>query len=478
MKKASTLGAGCLIAFALPFAAAGVFAAVLAARGIARGQPWQEILFAIAFAIAFCGAGFGLMAGAIFGRGQIEKHEALEAAHPDQPWLWREEWANRRIPERSRSSAVTMWVLALIWNGISTPLALVVPRELQEGNRVAVVGFLFPIAGLFLILAAVQTTARAMRFKRSALLLDDLPVPVGGVLRGRVEVPIESDVFSRASSIVAHLTCINRTSDGDSTSESVKWQEEEEIETHQIHRTEKGIAIPLEFDVPADAVPSSERASSDMIVWRLTVDADLPGVDYNGSFEVPVFSGGQAPRLSARTRPRHPLTRPEVGSVRERATAAGLELYFPPFRARGVAIGLFIVTAFWTGVIILMLEVGAPLFFPIVFGLFDLLLLTLLLDLFFGTSTVIIDATRIQIRRRVLLYTSTVDLPHEAIADVNLKIGMQSTAGRATPYYDIQLLTTKDKKIDAGKYIRSKREAEWVAHRIRERLHRTQEVSS
>ena len=472
MKK-STLGAGCVFLFALPFAAAGVFAGVMAARAFAQGQPAQQVMFMFAFAVAFCGAGFGLMAAAIFGKGQVEKHAALEARHPNEPWLWREEWVTRRIPERSRTSAVTMWVLTLIWNGISTPLMFVVPDELRKGNHIALIGYLFPLAGLFLLVGAIRATARAIRFHQSALILDDVPVPVGGVLRGRVDIPISSDVFSRASSIVAHLTCIHRTSDSDSTSESVTWQEEDEIEAQEIRRTEKGIALPVEFEIPADATPSSERSSSDMMVWKVNVDADLPGIDYSGTFEVPVFkSGGQAgaPVLH-RTKPKKPLSPPDVETVRTRATPTGLELYFPPFRPRGVAIGTLIFTTIWIGAIVLMLKLGAPLIFPIFFGLFAFLLVLLLFDLFFGTSTVTIDGRRINIRRRVLLYRSEHDLPHEAVADVNLKIVMQSNGGRATPYYDIQVVTTSGKKITAGKYLRSKREAESLAARIRERLH-------
>jgi hypothetical protein len=438
---------------------------VLAARAIARGEPVQQVIAILAFAVAFCGAGFGLMAAGIWGKGRVEKEEALQARHPAQPWLWREEWASRRIPERSRSSAVTLWILALIWNAVSTPLLFVVPQELRDGNRLAVIGFLFPLAGIFLIVAAFGATARAIRFHQSALLLDEVPVPVGGVLRGRVEIPMAGDAFLRASSVVAHLTCLNRTSDSDSTTESVKWQEEDEIGRHEIQRSERGVAIPIEIELPEDAAASSERPSSDMIVWRLTVDADLPGIDYNGSFDVPVFRREGA--IAHRAKPRTPLTRPDVETVRERATPDGLEIHFPPFRARGVAYGTLVFTAIWIGAIALMLDLDAPLIFPIMFGLFAVLLVMIMLDLFFGTSTVSIDGERVTILRRLLLYRSSIDLPRDAVADVQLKIGMQTTAGRARPYYDIQLVTTRDRKITAGKFLRSKREAEWVAARIR-----------
>ncbi len=100
-----------------------------------------------------------------------------------------------------------------------------------------------------------------------------------------------------------------------------------------------------------------------------------------------------------------------------------------------------------------MLHVKTPLVFPVVFGLFGLLLVYVTLDLLFG-----------------LVHRSTLTLPHSAVSDIRLNIGMQTTAGRSQPYYDIELVMSRGKNISAGKYIRNKREAEWIAARMRARL--------
>jgi hypothetical protein len=58
-------------------------------------------------------------------------------------------------------------------------------------------------------------------------------------------------------------------------------------------------------------------------------------------------------------------------------------------------------------------------------------------------------------------------LGSDEIAEVTTRIGMQ--AGR-TPYYDLILVRKDGKRMPAGRGIRDKREAEWLAATMREAL--------
>ncbi len=237
-----------------------------------------------------------------------------------------------------------MWIFAIIWNAVSTPVLIFVPREFAAGNRLVIMALLFPLVGVVIIVAAVRETLRTLRFRRSSLLLDEVPVPIGGVLRGQVEVPGATDVLGKASSIAARLTCYSRTSDSESTSESVLWQEEMEIEPVELRRTEKGISIPIEFEIPEDAQSTDESDRSSQTIWRLRVDGDVPGIDYTATFDVPVFRSAGATLQRRSVAPR-PLKPPEERTVRERENSQVLELSFPPFRNPGVAIGTFFFTS-------------------------------------------------------------------------------------------------------------------------------------
>jgi hypothetical protein len=53
------------------------------------------------------------------------------------------------------------------------------------------------------------------------------------------------------------------------------------------------------------------------------------------------------------------------------------------------------------------------------------------------------------------------------IADVTIRIGMQAGS---TPYYDVVVLRKGRKKVVAGRSVRDKREAEWLAATIKRAL--------
>jgi hypothetical protein len=55
----------------------------------------------------------------------------------------------------------------------------------------------------------------------------------------------------------------------------------------------------------------------------------------------------------------------------------------------------------------------------------------------------------------------------DEIAEVTTRIGMQSGN---TPYYDLILVRKDGKRMSAGRSIRDKREAEWLAATMREAL--------
>jgi hypothetical protein len=224
------------------------------------------------------------------------------------------------------------------------------------------------------------------------------------------------------------------------------------------------------MDVPSEGQTTDTSNPARQIVWRLNVDADVPGVDYNATFDVPVFGAATdaAPPSVAR-----PVNPPPALTVVERKTADGLEIDFPPFRARGAAFGLLFFTAIWIGAIDLMIHIHTPFFFPIVFGLFGLLLVWITLDLFFGASAVRIAPDGINVHRSLLLFHSDRRISPDDIDDVRLKIGMQSTGGTGEPYYEIDIALKDGKSVTAGQYLRSKREAEWIASQIRAFTQRT-----
>ena len=217
---------GCVVLFLLPFAAVGVFATVQLMAAIGR-RDWPQAGFLSVFVLTFGGVGFGGIAAVLAGRRRAEEGLAREARHPEAPWLWREEWASRRIGDSSRGAMWGAWIFAALWNLISIPSAVMAVRAaLREGNHLAWIALLFPIVGVGLLAWAIRATARYRRYGVSTFELTTLPAALGHSLEGLVRTPRElrpNDGFQ------VTLSCIRQVTRGSgksrSTSESTLWQE-------------------------------------------------------------------------------------------------------------------------------------------------------------------------------------------------------------------------------------------------------------
>jgi hypothetical protein len=275
------------------------------------------------------------------------------------------------------------------------------------------------------------------------------------------------------------LTCIRRatTGSGDdrSTSETVLWQEEQQA-------AGAGVTIPVEFAIPADAAPCDPGMASDRTLWRLDVTADVLGIDYAASFEVPVF------RTAESTRPRTDAERamaarfgipagyqqPLGSPIQVSTTRRGVEIYYPRARNPGMAAGLTVFLGIWVAAIWATVHFDAPLIFPLVFGLFGVLLLIVVLDQWLTVTRVTAGDGAVTVATGWLLPRRERTLRAAEVMEVTTRIG--SEAGR-TPYYDVTLVTTAGKRVAAGGGIGDKREAEWLAGVIRRAVKREQESS-
>ncbi|MFO7762680.1 MAG: DUF3592 domain-containing protein [Wenzhouxiangellaceae bacterium] len=264
-----------------------------------RGMRWRELAFGMIFGLVLGGAGLGIMfASRRAGPGQKQIANRKEL-HPDEPWMWFDRW---RTPRISSQAGAPLWMalgFAVLWNLVSLPLAFVVPAEVAEGNRSALIGLLFPLIGVGLIVWAVREAIRHRRYGESVLELGAHPVPLGGRLHAVLTVPARLD----ARELQLRLACVQRYTSGTgrnrSTRERVLWHDERRAMT----RSGAGpgqTSARVEFDMPVDQPISSEENSRNRMIWRLTATADEPGVDYKAVFELPVFYTGNVRTPDAR----------------------------------------------------------------------------------------------------------------------------------------------------------------------------------
>ena len=186
------------------------------------------------------------------------------------------------------AALVIVWGFALFWYGFLALMASIVwARPPAQGARAPLaILAVFAAAGLLLLIFAVRSTWHRLRFGRSAFEMDDVPFRPGGWVGGIVHAPASLHVpaFSVA------LDCQEVWEGGrQSTHRSVVWREEAIVGAELLGRDSSGVYVPVSIAIPADARPTSAEPGRE-IEWRLTVSAARPGLDYDASFEVPVFA--------------------------------------------------------------------------------------------------------------------------------------------------------------------------------------------
>lgn len=468
--------------FLMPFCGFGVFTASKAVGAFGHGDLKQAGFFAL-FALTFGGFGFGLFGVMIHGIGSTKRVNALKATHPNEPWRWREDWAQGCVHAATRSAMWQMWALAILWWLISAPsVYLALKHELMEkGNQTALVALLFPLAGVWLLWRAVYLTLEWRRFGDSVFHLDTVPGVIGGELRGTISATAAVDP-QRA--LALKLTCVRRVTTGSgnsrSTTEYILWEEEQP----QVHGYRSaGVTIPVAFQVPPECQQTDSHNPNDLILWRLTVREPNPGVDYLAQFEVPVFrtsesdrfaeqraSDGTNGRTATNERPDPSYQRPANSRIYVRSSpGGGREMIFAAARNPAAAIGLTVFLLIWMGAVWFWCSVKAPMVILIILGLFVPLLLYYVLNLWCGVTRVVVESDTVEVTSGLFGLGSMKRIPSTEVADVTTKIGMQ--AGD-TPYYDLILITRSGRNVTAGDGIRDKREADYLLAQLREWLGR------
>ncbi|HEY5940145.1 MAG TPA: hypothetical protein VIT87_04945, partial [Gemmatimonadales bacterium] len=397
---------------------------------------------------------------------------------PDRPWLWRPDWASGRIIDSSRVTMFTAWLFAAFWNLVSFPTGFLgVRAAIQEGKPAALLALLFPLVGIGLVVWAVRATLRYRKYGVSRLELSTIPGVVGRTLTGMVRAPASlqpEEGFQVILSCVRRVT--TRSGKNSSTSESILWQDERLVRGEP-SRTAAAMEthIPVAFRLPADATPCDETDSNNRVLWRLRLSAIVPGVDYEAQFEVPVFrtSASEQPLSAEEERiTQDPLAgsnyeQPADSRIVVTSNRRGTEVLFPAARNPGAATSLTFFLLLWLGCIALQLYFRAPLVFPIVTGLFGLLIFMGVLDLWLTVSRVTVDAGTLTWASGYLVPGRERTLHASEISDVVASTGMQAGT---TVYHDVTVVRKNGKKIKLGSSLRNRREAEWLAGRIRKAL--------
>ncbi len=417
---------------------------------INRELRWGIVLVMSVLPMVFIPLGATL---AVMGIRGSRKREAPPVA-PDgrtvAPWQEREDWARGEVVYGGGGQKWTAAFIAVFWNLVTVTIAVVVLSEaLPDGDYGALIVLLFPLIGVGLIGWAVYAWRQAARWGTSRLQLTRLP----GVLGGTVEALLHAPPNLRPQSgFRVVLQCVReyRDSDNDLRTKTL-WQDTTTLATDDAVYEPESTVLPIYFEAPYD-LPESTVGQALDVNWRLAVRAQVPGIDYSASFEVPVVKTEDSnPELTQAFIDATPLPQDaetsaaalNLSGVRIRPLSLGTELYFPALRFRGTTAFIAAFTAIWWGIVAFLITAGAPLLFPIAFGFFGVLFLGILVDMCLRTLRVRLEPGTLTVQPGWLGRGKPRTIPVHAIKDI--KYAKRMSSGERV-WYDVQAVTPGEKR--------------------------------
>jgi hypothetical protein len=390
----------------------------------------------------------------------------LRAAHPDQPWLWRADWAAGEIHSSPRAKAILFVLLAVFWN-FCTFAALASMRNNIDPNRAKIIGWLmlFPVVGIGLLFVAMRTLIQWRIYGESIFQLKLVPGTIGGALEGIIRC---AHPLPPMRPVKLHLSCINRVRGGDGKINDVP------IWSDQVDVTTDGAGdIPVAIYIPSGCRPTATEPLDNRVTWKLIVSSPAKSVPYRAVFEVPIFETSEtsarasdADELRAHREARvNAFEAPEKSRIRVALAGDGTtEVFFPAFRNPGVALSLLAFFILWIVVTIVIFKDNAPMIFKIFWPLTDVLIGIWVLSLLFGSTVARAGNGEIRIVSRLL------GIPIRnrcvALSEIDkIRSGSGMNAGN-TVYRRIQIHRVGKGTISFGDGIPDSIEADWIASRI------------
>jgi hypothetical protein len=241
-----------------------------------------------------------------------ESEEPDDEKAPPVDWQSRKGWEDARIKSDVGKGMAFFWGFAVVWNGVSIPASLALPKELAQDNYPALLILLFPAVGLFLIYKAIQSTLEFRRFGRVLFTMDPFPGAIGGHVGGTIQVKnLDYRPAREAQNLQVTLECVYSYVSGSgknrSRREKIKWAERGQP---KIENAIEGVNLKFRFDVPEN----------------------LPGIDLNRSYNIPVFATGETSRRVA-----HDISAQAAAARKREADAAGLAIASGQFDIEGLS---------------------------------------------------------------------------------------------------------------------------------------------
>ncbi len=249
-----------------------------------RHVRWSLMIFGLMFVFCFGGIGIGVITWAI-----VKGHKKLSPRlKTNEPWLANADWQGGPIYSNAKAGLVIIVFGALIWNGLSFPMAWLIYDDNQLNNGPIFLFALFPVIGIFLALYAIKMLRQWRHYGKTPLHLDPFPGSIGGNFGGFVEIntPYTSDAYYKVT-----LSCLYSYVSGSGKNrtrkENVVWQETGYGDTNSFNKKTR---VKFRFEIPDGLKESEIEGGNAYHLWRFNIESLNSKVKIDRSFEVPVFA--------------------------------------------------------------------------------------------------------------------------------------------------------------------------------------------
>ncbi len=474
-----------LILFSVPFLLFGIIALAAAIRN----PKMENVSVGYSVGGIFTCVGLGIIIAGFRLRKKARQTSSLQAQHPDQPWLWRADWAEGKIKSSALAQPILMLIMGLAFcglGGVSTYFAL--PEVWQKHNYAALVVLFFPLAGLGMLAIFFVAWRSQKRFGNCYFELAQIPIPLGSVLEGMIQT---GNPLKLEHELNLKISCVRQVTTGSgksrSTNEYILWQDEKIYSSHaNLPESESGhTGIPVHFKL-ADGQPQCFTRENVSVFWRLEAKSKMRGPDFRAVFDLPVFKvAGAAVAETDETdandsdptvllqAPIEEIRRDENSKIKISDGPNGREFYFPASRnwqmALWATLGMLFSDAIMAALILRQdsIHVPVPVFWKIFVGFFVFITTWSALGLWFGTIRITVDSTGLRVTSRWLFLSRTRNFPASDVERFETIMGMSGGT-----LQNIQLISRAGKTISIANGIASSAEANWLVSEMNKALGR------
>jgi hypothetical protein len=292
----------CFVPFLVVFAGLGGYCLYVGLTTYLAGTP---IMSSAVFVYLLFG-GLFIAFPSLFLLSFLSESEPLEPPEKD-PWTVRTAWQTNELTEQRSWTVRPIW--AFLWNALAWPGAGYVLYDAlwtsADPNWAGLLILLFPAVGLGVAWGTLTESLRQWKFGRSTLIMDTMPARLGRTLQARLRTSIDFEEVPE-DGVHVTLSCYQQYTDSDAEGGSnvirnLKWRDEALFSGQPIPGRPDATNVPISFDVPADLPPSTPNETKERMLWEIEASAALPGLDYNATFEIPVFEPDSSSSPSSAT---------------------------------------------------------------------------------------------------------------------------------------------------------------------------------